>query len=58
MVLYGILIAYAFIACVYWLWMLVGTVRVVRNVPLLAQSSPAAAGLAQALGRDPCLQRG
>ena len=38
MTLYGILIAYAFIGCVYWLWMFVGTLRVVRTVPLLAQS--------------------
>ena len=38
MTLYGILIAYVFIGCVYWLWMFVGTVRVVRSVPLLAQS--------------------
>ena len=40
MTLYGILIAYVFIGCVYWLWMFVGTVRVVRAVPLLAQSDP------------------
>lgn len=38
MTLYGFLIAYAFIGCVYWLWMFAGTVRVVRTVPLLAQS--------------------
>ena len=38
MTLYGILIAYAFIGCVYWLWMFVGTLRVVRAVPMLAQS--------------------
>ena len=38
MTLYGILITYLFIGCVYWLWMFVGTVRVVRNVPLLARS--------------------
>ncbi len=38
MTLYGILIAYAFIGCVYWLWMFVGTVRVVCRVPLLARS--------------------
>ena len=31
MILYGILIAYLFIGCVYWLWMFVGTVRVVRD---------------------------
>jgi hypothetical protein len=40
MILYGILIAYLFIGCVYWLWMFVGAVRVVRNVPLLAHSAP------------------
>ncbi len=39
MILYGILIAYVFIGCLYWLWMFVGTVRFVRNVPLLAQSN-------------------
>jgi len=38
MTLYGILIAYAFVGCVYWLWMFVGTVRTVRSVPFLAQS--------------------
>ena len=38
MSLYGILIAYVFIGCVYWLWMFVGTLRVVRAVPLLAAS--------------------
>jgi hypothetical protein len=38
MALYGILIAYVFIGCVYWLWMFVGTLRVVRSVPLLSQS--------------------
>ena len=38
MTFYGILIAYVFIGCVYWLWMFVGTLRVVRGVPLLAQS--------------------
>ncbi|MGO9115454.1 MAG: glycosyltransferase [Thermoguttaceae bacterium] len=38
MTLYGILIAYVFIGCVYWLWMFVGTLRVVRNVPWLARS--------------------
>ena len=40
MTLYGILIAYAFIGCVYWLWMFVGTMRVVRSVPMLADSHP------------------
>jgi len=40
MTLYGIFIAYVFIGCVYWLWMFVGTLRVVRAVPLLAQSDP------------------
>lgn len=38
MTLHGILIAYVFIGCVYWLWMLIGTLRVVRAVPLLEQS--------------------
>ena len=37
MTLYGIFIAYAFLGCVYWLWMFVGTVRVVRSVPMLAK---------------------
>lgn len=37
MTLYGILIAYLFAGCVYWLWMLVGTLHVVRTVPLLAE---------------------
>ena len=40
MTLYGILIAYAFIGCIYWFWMFVGTVRVVRSVSLLARSDP------------------
>ncbi len=40
MVLNGILIAYAFLGCIYWLWMLVGTVRIVRAVPLLEQVRP------------------
>jgi hypothetical protein len=35
MTLYAILIAYVFLGCVYWLWMLVGTWRVVRSVPFL-----------------------
>ena len=39
MILYGILIAYLFIGCVYWLWMFVGTVRVVRAVPWLARAA-------------------
>jgi len=38
MTFHGILIAYVFIGCVYWLWMFIGTVRVVRAVPLLARS--------------------
>ena len=38
MTLYGILIAYAFVGCVYWLWMFVGTLRVVRAVPFLVRS--------------------
>jgi glycosyltransferase involved in cell wall biosynthesis len=38
MTLYGILIAYIFLGCAYWLWMFVGAVRVVRAVPALAQS--------------------
>ena len=40
MTLYTFLIAYAFLGCVYWLWMLVGTVRVVRAVPMLAAAAP------------------
>ncbi len=57
MTLYGILIAYVFIGCVYWLWMFVGTLRVVRAVPLLAQCRRAAAGnLAQALDHHSGLQ--
>jgi hypothetical protein len=40
MTLYGFLIAYAFVGCVYWLWMFVGTIRVVRAVPMLARESP------------------
>ena len=36
----GFLIAYAFVGCVYWLWMLVGTCRVVRAVPMLERASP------------------
>jgi len=38
MTLCGIFIAYVFIGCVYWLWMFVGTLRVVRSVPLLVRS--------------------
>ena len=34
------LIAYAFLGCVYWLWMLVGTIRVGRAVPMLAKAAP------------------
>jgi hypothetical protein len=40
MTLYSIFIAYVFVGCVYWLWMFVGTLRVVRGVPLLAQVDP------------------
>ena len=36
----SILIAYAFIGCIYWMWMAVGVVRLVRGVPVLAKSSP------------------
>jgi glycosyltransferase involved in cell wall biosynthesis len=39
MAFYGFLIAYAFVGCVYWLWMFVGTVRVVRAVPMLVRES-------------------
>jgi hypothetical protein len=39
MTLHAILIAYVFIGSVYWLWMLVGTLRLVRRVPLLVQSN-------------------
>ncbi len=42
MIACGLLIAYAFFGCVYWLWMLVGTVRVVRAVPMLADAAPSA----------------
>ena len=35
-----ILIVYVFVGCVYWLWMGVGAVRVVRAVPLLAKLNP------------------
>ena len=42
MTIYGFLIAYAFVGCVYWLWMLVGTIRVVRAVPMLARELPPA----------------
>jgi hypothetical protein len=38
----GFLIAYAFLGCVYWLWMFVGSLRVVRGVPLLANVAPPA----------------
>jgi glycosyltransferase involved in cell wall biosynthesis len=37
MILYGILIAYVFVGCVYWLWMFVGLLRAACAVPLLAQ---------------------
>jgi cellulose synthase/poly-beta-1,6-N-acetylglucosamine synthase-like glycosyltransferase len=41
---HAFLIAYAFIGCVYWLWMLVGAVRIVRAVPVLGKAvSPAPA---------------
>lgn len=40
MTAHGFLIAYAFVGCVYWLWMLAGTCRVVRAVPMLAQAAP------------------
>ena len=36
------LIAYAFVGCAYWLWTLVGAIRVVRSVPMLAESAPPA----------------
>jgi len=57
MALFGILIAYAFVGCVYWLWMFVGTVRAVRSVPLLTGSdSPTPPNLAETLDRDSRLQ--
>ena len=57
MILYGIFIAYLFVGCVYWLWMFVGTVRVVRAVPWLARvRARSAACLAQALDCHSCLQ--
>ena len=40
----GLLIAYAFLGCVYWLWMLVGTIRVVRAVPTLDRAEPPSPG--------------
>lgn len=36
----GLLIAYAAVGCVYWLWMLVGAVRIVRGVPVLDRVDP------------------
>ena len=38
MALCAFFIAYAFVGCVYWLWMFVGVIRVVRAVPLLARA--------------------
>jgi glycosyltransferase involved in cell wall biosynthesis len=35
-----LLIAYAFIACSYWLWLLVGNARLVRAVPALIELEP------------------
>lgn len=39
-ILENILIAWAFLGCIYWLWMAVGAVRVVRAVPVLADLNP------------------
>jgi hypothetical protein len=36
----SILIAYVFLGCVYWLWMLVGAWRITRAVPVLAGVQP------------------
>ncbi len=37
---YALLSANAFLSLVYWLWMLVGVLRVVRRVPILAKEEP------------------
>ncbi len=39
-VVYTLLSLYAFLALVYWLFMLVGVIRVVRRVPILAREDP------------------
>jgi hypothetical protein len=38
--LHTLLVAYAFLGCAYWLWMLIGAVRIVRAVPVLAAADP------------------
>jgi len=35
-----ILLGYAALGCVYWAWMLWGTIRIVRGVPMLAATDP------------------
>ena len=35
----SLLIVYAFVGCVYWLWIVIGTVRIVRCVPVLADTA-------------------
>ncbi|MFW5693181.1 MAG: glycosyltransferase [Thermoguttaceae bacterium] len=37
-----LLTAYAFVGLAYWLWTLIGVIRVVRNVPILADENPPA----------------
>lgn len=34
------LIAYAVVGCAWWLWLLIGTIRVARTVPVLARVNP------------------
>ena len=48
-----LLIAYAVVACAWWLWLLVGAIRVARAVPMLARVEPPTPDLRARARRPP-----